>query len=646
MYPIVEEQKMRDLIDKLNAATKAYDEGNPTMSDKEWDDMYFDLVALEEQGRCFLTGSPTRKISYEVKNKLDKVEHNHPMLSLAKTKEISDIESFIGNKNYIAMEKLDGLTCSLRYVNGHIISAETRGDGIIGEDVLHNIITMDSVPKSISYKDELIVDGEVICDTETFNKYFAKDYKNPRNYAAGALRRLDANENKESGLTFVAWDIIKGFEDCKTLSSRLERLLRYNFTVVDHTFSSNIDINADINCIKTSAQEYNYPIDGVVFKYDNIEYYQSLGATDHHFRGGLAFKFYDEEYETILKDIVWGMGRTGILTPIGIFEPIDIEGSTIERASLHNISVMYDILHIPFVGQHIKVAKMNMIIPQITWAEEVSEGGDIDYPEVCPICGGKTAIRNNDGVKTLWCSNPTCDGKLSQKIDHYCSKKGLDIKGISEQTIEKLIDWGWLNSIKDIYSLKNHKSEWVQKAGFGEKSVQKILDAIEASKNCELYQFIAAIGIPLIGTTVAKEICKYYDTWEDFKFAVGGDWSNLDGFGSEMESAINNFDYTETDEIAGMLTFKQHGRQPNGVITSAAGLTFCITGKVSTWANRDSLKAYIESIGGKVVGSMSSKVNYLINNNNASTSSKNQKAKSLGIPIITEAEFLEAFGQK
>lgn len=646
MYPIVEEQKMRDLIDKLNAATKAYDEGNPTMSDKEWDDMYFDLVALEEQGKCFLTGSPTRKISYEVKNKLDKVEHNHPMLSLAKTKEISDIESFIGNKNYIAMEKLDGLTCSLRYVNGHIISAETRGDGIIGEDVLHNIITMDSVPKSISYKDELIVDGEVICDTETFNKYFAKDYKNPRNYAAGSLRRLDANENKESGLTFVAWDIIKGFEDCKTLSSRLERLLRYNFTVVDYTFSSNTDINADINCIKTSAQEYNYPIDGVVFKYDNIEYYQSLGATDHHFRGGLAFKFYDEEYETTLKNIEWSMGRTGQLTPIGIFEPIETGDSTIERASLHNLSIMYDTLHTPSVGQHIKVAKMNMIIPQITWAEEISGSENIDYPEVCPICGGKTTIRDNNDVKTLWCSNPTCDGKLSQKIDHYCSKKGIDIKGISEQTIEKLIDWGWLSSIKDIYSLKNHKSEWIQKTGFGEKSVQKILDTIEDRKNCELYQFIAAIGIPLIGTTVAKEICKYYDSWEDFKFAVGGDWSNLDGFGPEMESAINNFNYTEADEIAGILTFKQNDNQSNEGMTSAVGLTFCITGKVSTWANRDSLKTYIESIGGKVVSSMSSKVNYLINNNNASTSSKNQKAKSLGIPIITEAEFLEAFGQK
>lgn len=649
MYPIVEKQKMRDLIDKLNAATKAYDEGNPIMSDKEWDDMYFDLVALEEQGRCFLVDSPTRKISYEVKNKLDKVEHNHPMLSLAKTKEISDIESFIGNKDYIAMEKLDGLTCSLRYVNGHIVSAETRGNGIIGEDVLHNIITMDSVPKSISYKDELIVDGEVICDTETFNKYFAKDYKNPRNYAAGALRRLDANENKESGLTFVAWDVIKGFENCKTLSGKLDRLLEYNFTVVDHTFSSNIDIDADIDCIKASAQTYDYPIDGVVFKYDDIEYYRSLGATDHHFRGGLAFKFYDEEYETTLKNIEWTMGRTGVLTPVGVFEPIDIEGSTVERASLHNLSVMYDTLHIPFVGQHIKVFKANMIIPQISWAEEISEGGDIDYPEVCPICGGKTVIRDNDGVKTLWCSNPACDGKLSQKIDHYCSKKGLDIKGISEQTIEKLIDWGWINSVKDIYSLKNHKSEWIQKTGFGEKSVQKILDAIEASKNCELYQFIAAIGIPLIGTTVAKELTKEYFSWEDFRESAVNNskftFESLEGFGPEMNSALKDFDYTEADEIAAMLTMKRSDTSSNESTASAAGLTFCITGKVSIWKNRDSLKAYIESIGGKVVGSMSSKVNYLINNDNTSTSAKNVAAKKAGIPIITETEFVAAFGQ-
>lgn len=287
-----------------------------------------------------------------------------------------------------------------------------------------------------------------------------------------------------------------------------------------------------------------------------------------------------------------------------------------------------------------------MIIPQITWAEQIFEDGDIDYPKVCPICGDKTVIKDNEGVKTLWCSNPTCDGKLSQKINHFCSKKGLDIKGISEQTVEKLINWGWLNSIKDIYSLKNYKTEWIQKNGFGEKSVQKILDSIEASKNCELYQFIAAIGIPLIGTAVAKEICKYYNTWEDFKSAVGGNWSSLDGFGPEMESAINRFDYSEVDEIAAMLDMKHSDISSNESTSSAAGLTFCITGKVFTWKNHDSLKTYIESIGGKVVGSMSSKVNYLINNDKTSTSSKNQKAKTLKIPIITEAEFISAFGQE
>ena len=270
-------------------------------------------------------------------------------------------------------------------------------------------------------------------------------------------------------------------------------------------------------------------------------------------------------------------------------------------------------------------------------------------PKVCPICGGKTVIRDNDGVKTLWCSNPTCDGKLSQKIDHYCSKKGLDIKGISKQTIEKLIDWGWLNSVKDIYSLKNHKSEWIQKTGFGEKSVQKILDAIEASKNCELYQFIAAIGISLISTTAAKELTKEYFSWEDFRESAVNNskftFESLEGFGPEMNSALKDFDYTEADEIAAMLTMKRSDTSSNESTASAAELTFCITGKVSIWKNRDSLKAYIESIGGKVVSSMSSKVNYLINNDNTSTSAKNVAAKKAGIPIITETEFIAVFGQ-
>ncbi len=369
MYLVSEKQKMQDLINKLNFATKKYDEGFPIMSDEEWDNMYFELVQLEEQSKCYLSDSPTRKINYEVKNELKKVTHNHLMLSLAKTKEVNDVKNFIKNKDYIAMEKLDGLTCSLKYSNGHIISAETRGDGVTGEDVLHNIIIMDSVPKSISYKAELIIDGEVICDIETFDKNFAKDYKNPRNYAAGALRRLDANENKNFGLTFIAWDVIKGFEECQTLSEKLDKLSDYNFITVDCISSFNIE--ADIECIKKSAQTYGYPIDGVVFKYNNCKYYQSLGATNHHFRGGLAYKFYDELYETELLNIEWSMGRTGQITPIAIFKNLNIDGSNISRANLSNLSIMEKTLgKKPFIGQKIYVSKRNMIIPKIEKAKD------------------------------------------------------------------------------------------------------------------------------------------------------------------------------------------------------------------------------------------------------------------------------------
>ena len=646
MYPIIEKEKMQELINKLNEATKAYDEGSPIMTDEEWDNMYFDLVALEEMGKCYLPDSPTHKIVYEVRNKLEKASHNHPMLSLAKTKETSDVISFINGKNYIAMEKLDGLTCSLRYINGHLVSAETRGNGIIGEDILHNIITFDSVPKSISYKKELIIDGEVICDFNTFDQFFADTYKNPRNYAAGALRRLDANENKQAGLTFIAWDVVKGFEDCDTLSRKLDRLAEYNFTVVDYVVDG--DVDKDIERIKLSASTYSYPIDGVVFKYNNIEYYQSLGATDHHFRGGLAFKFYDEEYETQLKYIEWSMGRTGVLTPVAVFEPIDIDGTEVERASLHNYSIMKEIMgDCCYCGQKINVYKANMIIPQISSAVKMSYGDVIslggvtcdgfsnDYGIRCPVCEGSTSlVKSSSGTVNLVCDNPNCEGKLINRLDHFCSKKGLEIKGLSKATLEKLIDWGWIGNVREIFSLSNFKNEWKNKTGFGEKSVNNILESIENSKACTLEAFISSLGIPLVGRTVSRDISNLYPTWSDFKDAVGGRWSDLNGFGPELEKAINTFDYSEADEIAAMLTFKQPDIQNNNSSTANAAV-FVITGKLSK--SRALIQADIEASGGKVGGSITGKTNYLVCNK-PEDSAKYKTAVAKGLPIITEEE--------
>ena len=654
-------KNIRKLIDSLNKWTELYDKGTPEVTDKEWDDAYFRLEQLEKETGVIYPDSPTQSIFYGKILELNKVNHNHSMLSLDKTKDIEAFKNFI-NAEAILMLKLDGLTVSLKYIDGKLVSAETRGNGEVGEDILHNAMVINNIPHEIPYKEELVIDGEVLCPTDYFEKHFSNIYKNPRNYAAGALRRLNSQENKNSGLKFVAWDCIKGYDkSCTRLSDKLVFLEKLGFSIVSFLLSPcKKELEKDIDYLKKIAQSAQYPIDGMVLKYDNCEYYESLGRTEHHFKGGLAFKFYDEEYETRLKYIDYDVSRTGILTPVAVFESIDIDGSVCERASLHNMSVMEEVLGAtPYCGERIWVFKANMIIPQISRAEKkdygdiVSHGGVTtglggDYGILCPICGSPTSIIKSDtGVKVLYCENEQCEGKLAQRIDYFAGKSGLDIKGLSRKTIEKLIDWGWVNSIKDIFLLHSHQMEWMNQEGFGKASVFKILDAIdEAKENVDLASFIAALGIPLIGKTVAKEIVKYYTTWEDFRAAVGGDWTAFKGFGDRMSEELNEFDYSEADELINFINIQSP--EEKSVSTTADGLTFCITGKLTSgnWKNRDELKEYIENIGGKVVGSMSSKVNYLINNDDTSASAKNVSAKKSGIPIITEAKFIELFGQK
>jgi DNA ligase (NAD+) len=361
------ENEIRELINKINYYTKLYDEGKPEISDKEWDNLYFKLVALESKTGIYFEDSPTQRINYQVVNKLNKVEHSHPMLSLDKTKDINDIKSFIGSKNYIAMAKMDGLTCSLTYENGKLIKAETRGNGIIGEDILHNALQVKNIPNKINYKNKLVVDGEIICTYKDFEP-FANEYKNPRNFASGSIRLLDSKESASRNLSFITWDLIEGFTDNDFLSTRLIELRNIGFTIVP--FYCNRDIEESVELIKKDCKDLGYPIDGIVFKYDEVKDYEAAGRTDHHFKGGLAYKFYDEEYETTLKDIEWTMGRTGQLCPIAIFEKLDIDGTEISRASLCNISIMKQTLgEHPFIGQKIIVTKRNQIIPKIEKAK-------------------------------------------------------------------------------------------------------------------------------------------------------------------------------------------------------------------------------------------------------------------------------------
>jgi len=660
----VEEWTIRSLIDELNRLTKLYDEGHPEISDKEWDDLYFKLKQMEKETGIIYPDSPTQNIYFEKVSELKKVKHNHPMLSLDKTKNFDDIKSFVKNHSWIAMAKMDGLTCSLKYINGELISAETRGNGIEGEDVTHNAKIINSIPQKINYKDELVIDGEIICTYEDFEQ-FKTSYKNPRNFASGSIRLLDSKECEKRHLTFVAWDCFCNdqiyneylnlpYNNQKTLSLKLQILNELGFIIVPNL--SDVSISID-NVIDFFKEYCIYPIDGIVFKYDDIEEYNAAGRTDHHFKGGLAYKFYDETYSTRLKHIQWTMGRTGILTPVAVFDPIDIDGSTVERASLHNVSVMREILgDCAYVGEHLQVYKANQIIPQIAEAGPKYDYGYViahggvsanDAIERCPICGGDVEyITSDDGVINAYCNNPLCEGKLINRLEHFCGKKGLDIKGLSKATFQKLIDWEWIKNIEDIFYLSNYRNEWIKKPGFGIASVDKILKSIEEHKHTTLDAFISAIGIPLIGRAVAKDLINYFETYEDFRNAVNDKdyhFYNLNNFGEEMDNSIKNFDYTEADKIFKLLIFESRIVNNNKINDNLAGKTIVITGKLTNFKNRAELKSVIEAHGGKVVDSISAKTDILINNDVNSTSSKNKAAQSRNIPIISELDFIQQY---
>jgi DNA ligase (NAD+) len=645
-------ERIEYLVSYLNDCTVAYDAGNPKISDKEWDNLYFELLALENHYDYRLKNSPTQVVYFNSVSELKKVTHNHAMLSLEKTKDLNDVRAFAGNKEILAMCKMDGLTCSLTYKNGRLVAAETRGNGIIGEDILHNAMVIPSIPKSITYKEDLVVDGEIICTVYDFEK-FASIYKNPRNFAAGSIRLLDARECAERDLTFVAWEVKQGYDDVKFLNEKLDKLSFENFTVVPYE-SLVISFEQCVENLKTDADNLGYPIDGCVFKFNDVAYGDSLGATSHHFKNAIAYKFYDETYPTKLLDIEWTMGRTGVLTPVAVFEPLDIDGSVVERASVHNISVMKNLFHgLPFKGQNIEVFKANMIIPQIYSAEDINHISNyippIEIPDICPICGGKVEQITEIDSTMLRCENPACDGKLINVLDHFCGKKGLDIKGLSKMTLEKLIDWGWVTTSVDLFTLGEHRTEWIAKPGFGVKSVDKILEAIETSRHCDFSQFIAALGIPLIGTTIAKELVKTFPTWDEFYNAIKTKYPfyTLQGFGYEMHSALYSYNYDIACRLANdfiIFNSMEIVENNDANTTSLENMTFVVTGKLTHFKNRDALVAKIESLGGKVTSSVSKNTSYLINNDIESNSSKNKTAKTLNIPILSEEDFLQTFG--
>lgn len=645
--------EIQGLIAWLNERTKEYNQGRPTVSDELWDEKYFKLQKLERESGLVFPDSPTQKVqpeettilnqdSFTSVESLKKVEHNHPMLSLDKTKDLFSVLKFLGDKDFVGMAKMDGLTCSLKYENGYLVSAETRGDGAVGEDITHNARVIKNIPKVIKYTEPLIVDGEVISTYENFEK-FAGWFKNPRNFAAGSIRLLDSKECDRRGLKFIAWDVIEGFNELNIFSQKLQELDKLGFEIVPGYYSHNIQ--EVIDQIKEECRIKSFPIDGIVFKFEDIEYGKSLGQTTHHFKNALAYKFYDELFVSSLESIDWTMGRTGVLTPVAEFKPIEMDGSIVSRASLHNLSVMEELLGIPFKGQEVQVFKANMIIPQISQAERANEKPDhvIPLPEKCPICGEEVKIRVNGDVKELYCPNPNCAGKIINQFDHFVGKKGLDIKGLSKATIEKLLEWDWLHDLHDIFELHNHKMEWGKKPGFGAKSVANILNAIEQAKTTTLDKFISALGIPLIGSTVSKDICARIKDYEEFrnKCLTHFNFMKWDGFAESKTEALWNYDFTEANKIYEYLTIIQEEKE--NVSLTLNGKTIVITGRLTEFKNRNELQKAIEDRGGKVTGSISKRTDYLINNDINSDSSKNRSAKEYGIPIITEADFKAQF---
>ena len=636
-------KKIKYLVDELNKHTELYDAGRPIISDAEWDKMYFELVELERQfPSLVLDSSPTQRVNYVAVNELSKVEHNHPMLSLDKTKDIEEIKSFAGNKDWIAMLKMDGLTCSLLYENGQLIRAETRGDGYVGEDVTHNAMVIPSIPKKISYTGRLVVDGEIVCKLDNFEE-FADEYKNARNFASGSIRLLDSKECAKRKLTFVAWDVIGdytyGVFDCKTLTSKLCMLVDFDFTVVP-CLKTMPSIERTVELLKEDADIYHYPIDGIVFKWNNCAEYESAGKTDHHFKGGLAYKLYDELYETTLLRVEWTMGKTNTLTPTAVFETVNIDGTDVARASLHNISI---IKNLGLTNNcTVRVYKANQIIPQIDSCEK--DGlFEIEIPSRCPVCGGKTEIIKENESEVLICTNSNCSGKLLGRLKFFVSKPAMNIDGLSEATLEFLIDKGWITDFKDIYHLSQYADEWQKCDGFGKRSVEKILDAIEKSRDVKLENFITALSIEGIGKAAAKTIVKYFNDCDELLYAHFHnhfDWTTLKDFGKIMESNISKYlddNFGAIKELASEMRFVKSEKNI-AAENPFNGKTICVTGKLNHFT-RDSINEKITSLGAKASGSVSSKTDYLITNE-VSGSSKYKKAQELGIPIITEEEFL------
>lgn len=642
-------QRMQELVDLLNQAGRAYyQEAREIMSNYEYDKLYDELVSLEEELHTTLAASPTVHVGYEVVSELPKERHERPMLSLDKTKEVSRLKEFLGRQRALLSWKMDGLTIVLTYRDGELFKAVTRGNGEIGEVVTNNARMFRNIPLKIPYQGELIIRGEAVIRYDDFDRINEEiedvdaKYKNPRNLCSGSVRQLNNEITAKRNVRFYAFTLVQA-EDIDFFNSRkqqMEWLKEQGFETVEYHMVTADNIEQEVAWFAEQIQKNEVPSDGLVLLYDDIAYGQSLGSTAKFPRDSFAFKWADEIRNTVLREIEWSPSRTGLINPVAIFDPVELEGTTVSRASVHNISIMEE-LELG-TGDEIQVYKANMIIPQI--AENLTRSGVKNIPEQCPVCGGKTEIRKVLNAKALYCTNPLCQAKQIKAFTLFVSRDAMNIDGLSEATMEKLIGKGFIHEFADIYHLDMYQEEIRNMEGFGEKSCQNLLDSIERSRETTLSRLIYALGIENVGAATAKLICRQFDDDpEKTADASQEQLSAIPGIGDVIAGTFTAYfgDEKKREGYEKLLKEVKLQKEEETEVQNFQGVTFVITGSVHHFKNRNEVKTEIEKRGGKVTGSVTSKTNYLINNDTESSSSKNRKAKELGIPIISEEDFLE-----
>ena len=652
----MEENYMRQLVNKLNHYRDQYYNNNISeIEDSEYDKLFDELKNLEKEEGIVYSDSPTQTVGYQVQSKLKKVTHSHPMLSLAKSTDLNEIEKFINGKFVVFMLKCDGLTCSIHYKDGKLISAETRGDGTVGEDITNNIKMVSNVPLTIPVKGSVTVDGEIIVKWDVFKKMNegileGEDFSHPRNYASGSIRQLDTKITKDRQLSFIAWKLIEAPLFSKHFKENLNLITAMGFEVVPwRTYKdTSIEKLPEIFSLMYYgvAKEHNIPVDGLVLAYDDIEYGESLGATAHHLNSQFAWKREMENVETTLRDVEWNIGKSGMVAPTAVFDPIDLGGAITTRATLHNVSIIKGLKL--GIGDRITVARMNEVIPKVT--SNITQSDNLKIPIVCPCCGDKLEHRVSDsGAETLWCVNPNCPEKMLSKFVQFVSKPAMNIDGLSEATLKRFIDAGYITTFADIYHLSNFKRGIVKMDGFGEKSYEKLINSIEKSRNVKLENYLVALSIPNIGKSAAKTISKYFNG--DYSKLVESlrtnfDFTQLDDFGEIMNQSLYNWWQKESnleDNLITELHFIVEEKKEVAQNDFINGKTFCVTGAFQTM-KRSELEKIITDRGGKLSGSVSKKTDYLLTNEVDSGSSKAKKAAELGTPIMSEKEFLEKVG--